>query len=314
MAIFLARRFALAALSALLVTIIGFTLLRLAPGDPAELIALARYGQTSLSAAEINVIRHEERLDSPLPAEYLRWLSRVLRGDFGRSLVTGQPVLDEIRRRLPATLELAFATVLLSLATSIPVGVIAAVRKNSWLDRLIEGATLVGVSLPPFWTAYLLILLFAVRLDWLPASGRGGVEHLVLPATSIAIGLAAVNARLTRSGMLEALAQRYVRTAIAKGLTNRAVLIRHALPNAITPVLALSSVQFGFLIEGAVVTETVFAWPGIGRMLVEAVFDRDFPVMQACLLVVAAVFLLANLTADIAQALLDPRARQWHMS
>jgi peptide/nickel transport system permease protein len=194
---------------------------------------------------------------------------------------------------------------------AIPLGIWAAARKDSFVDRIFSVATAVGVSTPAFWLGYLLILVFAVQLNWLPAAGKSDWRSLVLPVLSIAPGLAAVTARLVRGNMIETLGEKYVRTARAKGLPERVILWRHALPNAIGPVLAVAALQFGLLLEGATVIETVFAWPGIGRLLVNAVLDRDFPVVQGSVLFLAVIFVLANLASDIAQAVIDPRVRQW---
>jgi peptide/nickel transport system permease protein len=308
---FLIRRLTMALLVAVLVSMIIFLLMRLAPGDPAEAIAIARSGSQTHTPAELAEIRRQERLDAPLPAEYARWLRQALQGDLGRSMVTARRVGPEIMTRLPATIELIAASMVLALLLAIPLGTWAAARKDSFVDRIFSVATAVGVSTPAFWLGYLLILVFAVQLNWLPAAGKSDWRSLVLPVLSIAPGLAAVTARLVRGNMIETLGEKYVRTARAKGLPERVILWRHALPNAIGPVLAVAALQFGLLLEGATVIETVFAWPGIGRLLVNAVLDRDFPVVQGSVLFLAVIFVLANLASDIAQAVIDPRVRQW---
>jgi peptide/nickel transport system permease protein len=308
---FLIRRLTMALLVAVLVSMIIFLLMRLAPGDPAEAIAIARSGSQTHTPAELAEIRRQERLDAPLPAEYARWLRQALQGDLGRSMVTARRVGPEIMTRLPATIELIAASMVLALLLAIPLGIWAAARKDSFVDRIFSVATAVGVSTPAFWLGYLLILVFAVQLNWLPAAGKSDWRSLVLPVLSIAPGLAAVTARLVRGNMIETLGEKYVRTARAKGLPERVILWRHALPNAIGPVLAVAALQFGLLLEGATVIETVFAWPGIGRLLVNAVLDRDFPVVQGSVLFLAVIFVLANLASDIAQAVIDPRVRQW---
>ena len=308
---FLIRRLTMALLVAVLVSMIIFLLMRLAPGDPAEAIAIARSGSQTHTPAELAEIRRQERLDAPLPAEYARWLRQALQGDLGRSMVTARRVGPEIMTRLPATIELMAASMVLALLLAIPLGIWAAARNDSFVDRIFSVATAVGVSTPAFWLGYLLILVFAVQLNWLPAAGKSDWRSLVLPVLSIAPGLAAVTARLVRGNMIETLGEKYVRTARAKGLPERVILWRHALPNAIGPVLAVAALQFGLLLEGATVIETVFAWPGIGRLLVNAVLDRDFPVVQGSVLFLAVIFVLANLASDIAQAVIDPRVRQW---
>jgi peptide/nickel transport system permease protein len=291
------------------VTVLTFFLMHLAPGDPAEMVAIARYGAENLTREQIEVIRKVEGLDAPLHVQYAKWLYHVIRGDFGRSLSTGEPVLEEILLRFPATLKLAFAAMIVSLLIAIPVGVASAVKQYSLVDYLGMAGALIGVCVPHFWLGLLLILLFSVHLGLLPVCGYGGLRHLALPALTLGSATAAVTARLTRSSMLEALSQDYIITARAKGLPERVVVARHALRNAFIPVVTMIGLQFGHLLEGAVVVESIFAWPGVGKLLVDAIFDRDFALIQGCVILFALVFVAINLVVDILYVLLDPRIR-----
>lgn len=291
------------------VTLLTFSMMHLAPGDPAEQIAIARYGIEELSQETIEWIRHQEGLDAPVYVQYAKWLNHVIHGDLGRSLITGEPVLDEIIARFPATLQLALASMIISLLIAIPIGILSAVKQNSAIDYLGMTGALLGVSMPNFWLALLLILLFSVHLGWLPVCGRGGIEHLILPALTLGTGMTAITTRLTRSSMLEVLGQNYIRTARAKGLAEGLVIGKHAIKNAMIPVVTVAGLQFAFLLEGAVIAETIFAWPGIGRLLVDSIFNRDFAVIQGCALFIAVIFVLVNLLVDISYAYLDPRIR-----
>lgn len=292
------------------VTWLVFILIRFAPGDAAALIAMARYGGIDhVSGEEIESIRKKEKLDAAITAQYRQWLIRALHGDLGRSMVNGNHVFSEIIRRFPATLQLALAAMFTALCIAIPVGVFSASRPNSLLDHLGMSGALIGVSMPNFWLGIILIMLFSVHLDWLPVFGKGGVRHLVLPALTLGTGMAALSTRLTRSGMLDILHQKYIRTAYAKGLPRRIIIGKHALKNALIPIVTMIGLQFAHLLEGAVIVETVFAWPGIGRLLVDAVFARDYAVVQGCALFIAVVFSLVNFFVDISCAWLDPRIR-----
>jgi len=293
---------------ALGVTVLTFALMRLMPGDPAALIARAKYGE-EVRPDLIEQVRKDEGLDAPLPFQYLRWLARVARGDLGLSVASRQPVIGEIAARLPATFRLALAALLFSALVGIPLGVICAARKGKTADAVGTFGALVGVSVPSFWLALLLILVFNLRLGWLPSYGDEGPSHLVLPTLTLGLGMAALVTRVTRTSMLEALGQEYIRTARAKGLSERAVLLRHALKNALIPVVTILGLQFGRLLEGAVIVETIFGWPGIGRLLVNSIFERDFPVVQGCVLTIAAVVVALNLAVDLLYAWLDPRIR-----
>lgn len=305
---YIVRRIGLMIFIMLGVSIITFSMMHFVPGDPAEVIAIERYGE-EVTADTIAHVRTELGLDQPVYIQYLRWLSNVLQGDLGYSFRTDRPVLDEILARLPATIQLALAGMLVSLLISIPVGIISATRQYSAVDNVSMFGALLGVSMPNFWLGLLLILFFSVYLGWLPVFGRGGIEHLILPAITLGTGMAAITSRLIRSSMLEVLSQDYIRTARAKGLKERVVVYKHALKNALIPVATVVGLQFGSLLEGAVIVEVIFAWPGIGRLLVDSIFARDFMVIQGCLLFIAAMFVFFNLLVDVSYAYLDPRIR-----
>ena len=289
-------------------TILTFAVMDLAPGDSAELIAFARYGE-ELTAEQIEQVRVAERLDAAVPVRYVRWLAHVTRGDWGRSLTTGESVALEISQRLPATVQLAAASILIALLIGLSAGIISATRQNSIADAASRVGAMLGVAVPNFWLALLLILFFSLTLGWLPSFGHGGVRHLILPALTLGTGMAALLTRMMRSSLVEVLGQDYIRTARGKGLSEKAVIYRHALKNALIPVVTVAGLQFGRLLEGAVVVESIFGWPGLGRLLVESIFTRDFAMIQGCILVLAALVAFINLLVDMSYAWLDPRIR-----
>lgn len=290
------------------VTVVTFSAMHLAPGDPAEMIAVARYGE-DLTQEEIEWVRATEGLDAPVYIQYLGWLEHVLRLDLGKSLITYEDVLGEILTRIPATLVLAISSLILSLLIALPAGIISAIRKNTIVDNACMTGALLGVSMPNFWLGLLLIWLFALSLGLLPSFGYGGIKHLILPTITLGTSMAAITTRLTRSSMLDVLNQDYIVTAKAKGLDERTILLKHALKNAMLPVITFVGLQLGFLLGGAVIVETIFAWPGIGRLLVDSIYARDFALIQGCVLFIAVIFALANLAVDILYAYLDPRIR-----
>ncbi|MDD2421935.1 MAG: ABC transporter permease [Heliobacteriaceae bacterium] len=306
---YIARRLVLMLAVAFGVSFVTFFLMYLAPGEPAEMIAITRYGAENLTAEQVAVIRLAEGLDQPVYLQFGRWLGHVLQGDLGVSLISGEPVLTEILARFPATLQLAVAAMAVSLLIALPAGVIAALKQHSAVDYFTMTGALLGVSMPNFWLGLLLMLLFAVNLGWFPVSGYGGWRNIVLPAITLGTGIAAVTARLTRSSMLEVLAQDYMLTARAKGLGEGRIIAGHALKNALIPVVTMVGLQFGHLLEGAVVVETVFAWPGVGKLLVDAIFARDYALLQGCVLIFAGCFVLVNLVVDLIYVWLDPRIR-----
>ncbi|CAN5873488.1 MAG: ABC transporter permease [Gemmatimonadota bacterium] len=290
------------------ISLLAFSLANLAPGDPAQLILLRQTGELPTEEA-VQRLREQLGLDDPFPVRYARWLADAAQGDLGTSYRTGEPVLGALLERFPATLQLAVAALLIGLSIGIPLGVLSAVRRDSGLDHASRVGVLLGASIPNFWLGYLFILLFAVVLGWLPVAGAGSWQHLVLPALTLGVGGAASLTRLTRSTVLEELQADYVRTARAKGLAERAVVMRHALRNALNPIVTLTGMRFGGLLAGAVVVETVFAWPGIGKFLVDAIYDRDYPTIQGFVLFTGTVFVLLNLLVDLGYAWLDPRVR-----
>jgi len=327
---YIVRRLLLLLVSLFIISILVFLIVRLVPGDPA-VIMLGQHA-TPERVAEV---RRNLGLDQPVPVQYWRWLSLVLQGDFGRSIRTREPVLKEIALRLPATIELSMVGLLLALAAGIPMGILAATHRNSSFDRLSMVATVIGQSMPIFWLGLILIYIFSYALKLLPFSGRIDTElqlrqvtgfytldsliqgnwqalrnvlaHLILPALALSTVQLALFGRLTRSSMLEVLNLDYVRTARAKGLAEQVVIYRHAFRNALIPLATVVGLQIGTLLGGAILTESVFAWPGLGRLTVWAVFNRDYPLIQGCVFFFAAGFMLINVVVDILYAALDPR-------
>ena len=301
---YLGRRLGQVVPTLLGVTLVVFLLVRVS-GDPTQLLL-----PETATPEDRELFRKQHGLDQPIPVQYVRYLGNLLRGDLGRSLVDQQPALDVVLERLPATVELALAAILIAVGVGIPVGVLSAVRRGSALDRLAMLGALTGQSMATFWVGILLILVFAVQLRWLPVSGRDGLRHLVLPALTLSLYLMPLLARMTRSSMLEVWGQDFVRTARAKGLREGSVVLRHSLRAALIPVVTVLGLQFGGALAGAIVTESVFAWPGVGTFVLDAIYKRDYPVVQAAVLIVATVYLLTNLLVDVLYVVLDPRIRQ----
>jgi len=261
------------------------------------------------SREQLEAFRHKMGFDQPAHIQYLRWLGRAVRGDFGTSLRYAKPVFPLILERMPATLELAVAAQIFALTLALPLGILAAVRRNSIFDGLTMVGALFGQSMPGFWLGLMLILLFGVVLRILPVSGRASSKHLILPAITLGTFFLARNTRLVRSGMLEVLGQDYVTTARSKGLSERAIIWKHALKNALIPLVTMVGMDFGALLAGTVVTETVFAWPGVGRLVFNAINQRDFPLVQAAVFLIAVIFVATNLLVDLSYVYLDPRIR-----
>jgi nickel transport system permease protein len=304
---YILRRIAVLIPILFLVSVLVFLMMRLAKGDPAmAYLRLSNIPPTSEALAEATRMLG---LDLPLWEQYLRWASRAIQGDFGVSWVTGQPVLGEILYYLPATLKLTGMSLLLTIVFSVPLGVLAALRKDGWADHLIRAFAFMGVSMPSFWFAYLLIFVFAVTLNLLPPMGMGGLAHLIMPATALALMSTAINTRFLRASMLENMHARSVLYARARGLPERRVIWGHVFRNSLVPVVTSIGMHLGELIGGAVVVEVIFAWPGVGRYAVMSIFNRDFPVLQCFLLVMTVVFVLCNLLVDILYAWIDPRIR-----
>lgn len=258
---------------------------------------------------EVETLRREMGLDRPLAVRYVKFVSGMVRGDFGKSFVTQRPALGLVLERMPMTLWLAASGLLLAIIISIPLGVLAAVRRNRAEDHSASIFAVLGQAMPLFWLDIMLIIIFAVKLRLLPASGAGSFKHVILPASGIAVSLLPILMRLTRSRMIEILSQDYIRTARAKGLRERTVLFRHALQNALIPVVTILGFQFGMLLGGAVITETIFAWPGVASLVVESIFNSDFPVVQAAVALFALLIVIANLITDVTVAWLDPKTR-----
>jgi peptide/nickel transport system permease protein len=289
------------------VTLLVFITLRLS-GDPVQL--LLRQGNPTQE--DIERLRHALKLDRPLLEQYAVFVGSALRGDFGESLRYRTPALDEVLSRVPATLELSIAAYLFALIIAIPTGIVSAVKRGGFADFSSRFVSLIGVSFPSFWLGLILILIFSVRLKWLPVSGRGEgpaeeLKALILPAVTLGTAYAATLMRLLRSSLLEVLNQDFIRTARAKGLRDRAVLIRHALRNALIPVVTVAGLQIGFLLSGSVIVEVVFSWPGVGRLVVDSIGARDYPIVQAAVVLLAAALIIVNLAVDLVYALIDPR-------
>ena len=283
------------------ISMISFFFIHLS-GDPVMLMLPA-----DASVAQMEQLRQQLGLNDPLPVQYWRFATRAIRGDFGESLYYHIPALRLILERLPASLELAVGAMVVALGISVPIGIISAVRRGSALDMASMFAALFGLSMPHFWLGIMFILLFSLKLGWLPTSGRGTLAQLIMPALALGLSLMAMFARLTRSVMLEVLSLDYVRTARAKGLKERIVIGKHALKNALIPLVTVAGMQFGFLIGGTVIIETVFAWPGAGRLVVQAIFNRDYPLVQACVFILALIFVTINFLVDMLYVYLDPQ-------
>jgi len=302
---YIGRRLAVAAPTLWAVATLAFFLMRILPSDPAELLLT----ESGASAEAIARLRAQMGLDEPLLVQYGRFLSQALRGDLGRSLVTNRPVTRMIGEQLPATLELALTAMGLAIVLGLALGLIAALRQGTWLDGACMSVALVGASVPVFWSGLLFILFFSIILGWLPATGEGTWRHLLMPAAVLGIASSGSIARQTRSSVLEALQEEYVTVARAKGLSEWAIITRHVLRNGLIPVSTVIGLRFGFLLGGTVVTETVFSRRGLGRLIVDAILWRDFPVVQGVVLLVAAIYVVVNLLMDVSYALLDPQVR-----
>jgi len=299
---YIIRRLLSSLLVLLVVTILIFVMVRLIPGDPATV----KLGPEA-TKVDLELLRRYLGLDKPATVQYFLYMGNLLRGDMGISTRSGLPVTTEIMSRLPNTLLLAATAILIAIVLGVTIGVIAGAKQSSLFDAISMPVALFGVSMPSFWLGLMLILLFSVKLGWFPSAGAGSLRHLILPALTLGVGNMAIIARMTRSSMLEVIRLDYVRTARAKGLTERRVVFVHALKNALIPVVTIVGLQAAGLLAGAVLVEIVFAWPGIGRLLVDAIFSRDYFVIQAVVLIIATGFILVNLVVDIAYAYLDPR-------
>lgn len=300
----LLQRFLLTLPSLWLVLTLVFLLIHIVPGDPVEQML----GEGA-APGQITELRHSLGLDQPIGKQYAHYLMQLAHGDLGKSLKFGAPVRGVIFERYPATLQLAFLALLVCAAIAIPAGVLAAYRRGKTSDRAVGLFTLFGLAFPNFALGPVLILIFSIELGLLPVSGRGGPLNYVLPAATLGAALAAILTRMVRGAMLEELSADYVRTARAKGLSTTAVLFRHAFRNALIPIITILGLQFGTLLAGTIVTETIFSWPGIGRLTVQAISARDYPLLQGCILVIAVSYVLVNLLTDVLYSLIDPRVR-----
>jgi ABC-type dipeptide/oligopeptide/nickel transport system permease component len=301
---FLARRVALTIPVLLGVATLVFSLIHLIPGDPAQ----AMLGE-SASPEDVAELRSRLGIDRPLLEQYGTFLRNAIRGDLGRSLRTSQPVTSAILERMPATIELAAAAMLVALGFAIPLGIAAAVWRGTSIDHAATTVSLLGISIPNFWLGPLLAIVFSIELGWLPVSGRGTWANLVLPAVSLGAALAAILARMTRATLLEELREPYVIAARARGASRVRAVVRHAFRNSLIPVITLIGLQFGAVLTGAVITETIFSWPGIGRLLIQSIGFRDYPLVQGCILLIAVTYVAMNLVTDLLYGLVDPRIR-----
>lgn len=284
------------------VSIIVFSIIRLIPGDPARALA-----GVNATPEFVQQVRERYGLDDPLHVQYWNFVSNLVQGDLGTSTFSNRPVTTEIRERFPRTLLLASVSLVLATLVGVSAGIVSATKRNSLFDNASMFVALIGVAAPVFWLALMLQLLFAVQLRILPATGIGGIEHLILPSITLGMASAALMARITRSSVLDVLRQDFITTARSKGVSERMVIYKHALKNALIPVVTVLGLQFGILLGGAVLTETVFAWPGVGRLLVDAILRRDYPVVQGTVMLLAFLFVIINLVVDIIYAFLDPR-------
>jgi ABC-type dipeptide/oligopeptide/nickel transport system permease component len=287
------------------ISVLTFLMLHLIPGDPVSVFA----GDKPLTPERAEQLRHQYGLDRPLVVQYVDYATHTLRGDLGVALRSQRPVLDSILEVLPSTAQLTLTALALAAVLGTTLGITAAVAHGTWLDTAVMAIAMLGISTPVFYSSLLLILLFSFTLAWLPATGQGGIERLIMPALALGLSSAAVLARLVRSSMLEVLHQEYVTTARAKGLAQPLVVLRHALKNALIPAVTMLGLQLGALLGGAVVTETIFSRPGLGRLAVDAILNRDFPLVQGTVLFAACVYVLVNLAVDISYAVIDPRIR-----
>ena len=281
-----------------------FLLLHFIPGDPIDLML----GDSALGT-DRETLRDQLGLNDPLIVQYLRYFGDLLQGDWGTSLFSKKPVFEEILERVPATMELMFGAMVVTILVAMPLGLIAAVKKGTWIDQGSMIFSLLGVSIPNFWLGPMLILLFSIHFDLLPVNERGGLEHLILPALTLGTSLASILARITRSSVVETLQAEYIRTARSKGISELRILLRHALRNALIPIVTVIGLQIGVLLSGAIITEAIFDWPGLGNLLISAINSRNYPLVQGCVLFIAGSYVMVNLLIDLLYAYLDPRIR-----
>ncbi len=286
------------------VSTLVFFIIHLVPGDPVDILL----GETALDVNK-QVLRQALHLDKPIFVQYGYYVWNLIHGDLGTSLVTNKPVLPTILSRYPATLQLSIAAMIIAMLIALPLGVLAAVKKYSIVDNVSMFVSLLGVSMPNFWLGPLLIIFFSIHLDWLPVSGRGTISHMILPSVTLGAALASILTRMTRSSLLEVITNDYVRTARAKGMRESRVIFKHALMNALIPIITVLGLQFGVLLAGSIITESIFSWPGIGREIVQALQRRDYPMVQGCVLFISFTYVVVNLLTDIMYSIIDPRIR-----
>jgi peptide/nickel transport system permease protein len=315
MGTYIVRRILQMILIMLLVTILVFLMVRLLPGDPIRMFLSSQ--STEFTQEQLDLLHHQYGLDKPIPVQYLEWMKGVLTGDLGRSIITQQKIINDIKRRLPITFELGIIAFALSIFIGIPIGVIAAIRRGSWLDNVLTGFGNLGICMPSFWLGILLIYLLGFKLNWLPIFGFTSItkdvsmnlRQIIMPVICLGLAPIATGIRLTRSSMLEVLRQDYIRTAWSKGLRERMIIIKHALKNGLLPVVTVKGMTLAGIVGGSVIIETVFSIPGMGRLAVEGLFAHDYPIVQATLLIGGTVTLGANLLVDLSYGWLDPRIR-----
>jgi peptide/nickel transport system permease protein len=286
------------------VLLLTFLLVHLVPGDPVDVML----GE-SASVVDREALRTDLGISKPLSTQFVSYVGDLLQGDFGQSIHTKQPIAELLKTRYPATLKLAFLALIIGLSIGVPLGIYAALKRGKWQDFVVTLASVRLSAMPAFWLGPMLMLVFAVWLGWLPVSGMDETKSIILPAVTLGLGLSAILTRMTRTSMLEVLGEDYIRTARAKGLTEKTVILRHALRAALLPIITIVGLQMGSLLAGTVITETIFSWGGIGRLLVESIEKRDYPVTQACVLVIALSYVLVNLVTDLAYRLADPRVK-----
>lgn len=306
---FITRRLLLLLPIFFLVSVISFSIIYISPGDTAENALMNPGGGVDQKAVE--ELRTRTGLDEPLHIQYLNWMSKILHGDLGQSYMTGENVSDAILRCFKVTLKLAIVSMLISLIIAIPLGIISALKKGTIVDDVCRFFALAGVSMPNFWQSYLLIIVFALTLKVLPSSGygNGGLNYIILPAITLGTGYAAVTMRLMRASMLDVLQQDYIRAARAKGVPEYMIIFRHALKNSLIPVVTVAGLNFGYLLNGSVIVETIFSWPGIGNLIVSSILSKDYPMIQGCVLFIAVIFVLINFAVDVSYAFLNPKIR-----
>lgn len=301
---YLLKRLISAVLVILGVSTLVFLLIHLVPGDPVEVML----GET-VQQGDVELLRHQLGLDLPVFQQWLQFMLHLARFDLGQSLFTSQPVAQLLLDRIPATVVLAISSLVIAVSIALPLGVLAALRRGTSWDFLAMGVSILGISIPNFWMGPMLVLIFSIGLDWLPVSGFQGPLSLILPALTLGSAMAAILSRMVRSSLLEILQEDYIRAARARGLSSFQIIIRHALPNAALPIITVIGLQLGSLLAGAVITETIFSWPGIGQLTIDAIQKRDYPVVQACVLLISMTYVIVNLLTDIVCAGLDPRIR-----